>query len=156
MNKGLKLIFYIAICEGIGILGSFFTISQITSWYATLNKPVFSPPNFVFAPVWTILYFLMGLSLYLVLEKKLKKEENKIIFFFALQLVFNFLWSFIFFGIHSPAIAFVDIALLWGSIILLIYEFWRFSKTASLLLIPYLAWVSFASLLNLSIIILNP
>lgn len=155
MTRISKLLLVVAICEGVGILGSIFTISQIPTWYATLNKPQFSPPNFVFGPVWTTLYFLMGLSLYLVLGKKLKKEKNKIIFLFSLQLFFNFLWSFIFFGLHNPALAFVDIAMLWVSIIFLIIEFWKFSKPASLLLAPYLLWVSFASLLNLFIIVLN-
>lgn len=155
MNKLWKLALLVFICEGVGILGSYFTISQIPTWYAILQKPLFSPPNYIFAPVWTTLYFLMGLSLFLVLEKKLKKDRNKIIMLFSLSLLLNFIWSFVFFGLHSPVLAFVDIAMLWGSIIFLIYEFWKHSKTASLLLIPYLLWVSFASVLNLFIIALN-
>lgn len=155
MNKLWKLALLVLICEGVGILGSYFTISQIPTWYATLQKPSFSPPNYIFAPVWTTLYFSMGLSLFLVLEKKLKKDKNKIIMLFSLSLLFNFIWSFVFFGLHSPILAFIDIAMLWGSIIFLIYEFWRHSKAASLLLIPYLLWVSFASILNLFIIVLN-
>lgn len=155
MNKLWKLALLILICEGVGILGSYFTISQIFTWYAVLQKPSFSPPNYIFAPVWTTLYFLMGLSLFLVLEKKLKKNKNKIIILFAIQLLLNFIWSFVFFGLHSPVLAFIDIAMLWGSIIFLIYEFWKYSKTASFLLFPYLLWVSFASILNLFIIALN-
>ena len=155
MNKLWRLTLLIFICEAIGILGSVFTLSQIPTWYASLNKPFFNPPNFIFGPVWTTLYFLMGLSLFLVLEEKLKKHKNKIIILFSIQLLLNFIWSFIFFGLHNPIIAFINIAMLWGSIILLIYEFWKYSKVASLLLVPYLLWVSFASVLNLFIIVLN-
>jgi tryptophan-rich sensory protein len=155
VNKFIKLFVIVLICEGAGILGSIFTFSAIPTWYAGLNKPIFSPPNFVFGPVWTALYFLMGLSLFLVLEKKLKKEKQKLIFFFGVQLVLNFTWSLIFFGLKDPGLAFINIAMLWASIVLLIYEFWRFSKPAALLLLPYLFWVSFASLLNLFIVVLN-
>ncbi|MBI3984974.1 MAG: tryptophan-rich sensory protein [Candidatus Levybacteria bacterium] len=155
MNRFFKLLFLVLICEGIGFLGTIFTIPSIATWYATLNKPIFNPPDFIFAPVWTTLYFLIGLSLFLILEKKLKKDKNKILVIFSLQLLFNFLWSFIFFGLHNPIFAFVDIAMLWATIVLLIYEFWKHSKLASLLLVPYLLWVSFASFLNLSIIALN-
>ncbi len=155
MNKIIKLILLVLVCEGIGILGSIFTVSAIPTWYAGLNKPFFSPPNFVFGPVWTTLYFLMALALFLVLEQKLKKDRQKIIFLFSLQLFLNFIWSFIFFGAQNPALAFVNIIALWASIAILIYKFWQHSKVASLLLTPYLAWVSFASVLNLFIIILN-
>lgn len=155
MNRITKLILLIVICEGVGIAGSIFTISQIPTWYATLNKPFFSPPNFIFGPVWTALYALMGISLFLILEKKLNKEKNTIIFIFFVQLFLNFLWSLIFFGFHSPFYAFIDIVLLWFCIALLIYNFWKFSKQASILLIPYFLWVSFALVLNLSIVLLN-
>ena len=156
MHRLLKLFFAVLICEGVGILGSIFTISAITTWYQTLNKPLFSPPNFVFGPVWTILYALMGISIFLVLEKKIKvKERNNLIYLFSLQLLLNFLWSVIFFYFHLPFVAFLEILFLWGSILLLIIKFWRYSKPASVLLIPYLLWVSFASLLNFSIFLLN-
>ncbi|MEK7551197.1 MAG: TspO/MBR family protein [Patescibacteria group bacterium] len=155
MKNLWKLALIVLISQGVGILGSYFTVSQIPTWYAFLQKPSFSPPNYIFAPVWTTLYFLMGLSLFLVLEEKLKKHRNKIIILFAIQLLLNFTWSFVFFGLHSPVFAFINIAMLWGSIILLIYEFWKYSKPASLLLVPYLLWVSFASILNLFIIVLN-
>ncbi len=155
MNKIFKLILLVLVCEGVGVLGSIFTISAIPNWYAGLNKPFFSPPNFVFGPVWTTLYFLMGLSLFLVLEKKLKKDRQKIISLFSLQLFLNFIWSIIFFEAQNPALAFVNIIALWLSIAILIFKFWPHSKAASLLLVPYLAWVSFASVLNLFIVILN-
>lgn len=155
MNKLLKLFLAVFICESIGILGSIFTIPAITTWYQTLNKPFFSPPNFVFGPVWTTLYVLMGISIYLILQQNLKKEKNKIVILFSFQLFLNFLWSLIFFYFHLPAVAFLEIILLWGSILLLIIKFWKYSKSASYLLMPYLLWVSFAAILNASIVIIN-
>lgn len=156
MNKLLKLFLAVFVCEGVGILGSIFTIPAITTWYQTLNKPIFSPPNFIFGPVWTILYALMGISIFLILEQKIKlKEKHNLIYLFSLQLLLNFLWSVIFFYFNLPLLAFLDILFLWGSILLLIVKFWKFSRLASILLIPYLLWVSFASLLNASIVILN-
>lgn len=152
----IKLILFIALCEGIGVLGSVFTISQIPTWYITLNKPFFSPPNFVFGPVWTMLYALMGIAVFLIYEAKIKKKEKSFLLkLFGLQLLLNFLWSFIFFGMHNPIIGFVEIILLWISILILIIKFYKYSKLASVLLIPYLFWVSFATLLNLFIAILN-
>jgi translocator protein len=160
MNKlAIKIIFvlgWIMVCEFVGILGSFFTFSQIPNWYQHLNKPFFSPPNFVFAPVWTTLYALMGISIALVLGSKiLKKDKNYLVAIFSLQLVLNFLWSIIFFGMHQPLVAFIEIIFLWATILLLIIRFYKFSKIASYLLVPYLLWVSFASLLNLAVAILN-
>ena len=155
-NKLLKLVSLIVICEGVGVLGSIFTIPSITAWYSHLNKPIFNPPNWIFGPVWTALYLLMGVSLFLVLEKKLKKQKNFLIVLFTVQLALNFLWSVIFFGWHLPMAALIEIVLLWVSIALLIIDFWKFSKTAALVLIPYLCWVSFASILNLFIALLNP
>ncbi len=150
-----KLILSIGICLGAGILGSFFTVSSIPTWYAALNKPSFSPPNFVFGPVWTILYILMGISLYLVLSGKRKGERGKAIQIFAVQLVLNVLWSIIFFGMRNPALAFVDIVALWIAIVVTIKYFYSISKVASYLLYPYLVWVSFAAILNYSIWVLN-
>ena len=155
-NNIWKALVLIILCEGVGILGSIFTIPSITSWYIHLNKPFFNPPNWIFGPVWTALYLLMGVSLFLVLEKKLKKQKNFLIALFTIQLSLNFLWSFIFFGWHLPMAALVGIVFLWISIALLIVDFWKFSKPASLILIPYLCWVSFASILNLFIVLLNP
>ena len=154
-KKLLTLLLLIVICEGVGALGSLFTISAITTWYAGLVKPTFNPPSFLFAPVWTTLYFLMGVSLFLVLQKKLKKQKNFLIILFAVQLFLNFLWSVIFFGMHLPLAALIEISLLWISIALLIIDFWKFSKPAAVLLLPYIAWVSFAAFLNLSIVLLN-
>lgn len=156
MNKALKLLSMVIICEGVGVLGSIFTVPAISTWYIFLNKPTFNPPNWIFGPVWTILYFLMAVSLFLLLEKKLKKQKRNLIILFSIQLLLNFLWSVIFFGFHLPLIAFIEIMLLWLSIALLIIDFWKFSKVASLLLVPYISWVSFALMLNLFSVLLNP
>ena len=156
MNKTIKLLISVLICEGVGFLGTIFTIPSITTWYSYLNKPSFNPPNWIFGPVWTILYFLMGVSVFLVLQKKLKKQLNFLVLLFTVQLFLNFLWSIIFFGMHLPFPALLEIALLWISIALLIVDFWKFSKPGAILLIPYLCWVSFASILNLFVVLLNP
>jgi tryptophan-rich sensory protein len=156
VNKIIKLLGLIVICEGVGFLGTIFTIPAIPTWYAGLQKAAFNPPAWVFGPVWTILYLLMGVSLFLVLEKKLKQQKGMLILLFSLQLFLNFLWSVVFFGWHQPTLAFLDIALLWITIALLIVDFWKFSKPAASLLVIYLCWVSFASILNLFVVLLNP
>lgn len=148
------LIFTILISEGAGILGSIFTFSSIPTWYAGLAKPSFSPPNFVFGPVWTTLYALMGISLYLVWGSKAKSKQHAMRLFF-IQLGLNVLWSVIFFGLKSPGLAFIEIIALWIAIILTIKAFRKISKNATYLLYPYLFWVSFATVLNFSIWILN-
>ena len=156
MKKLSKLLVSILICEGVGILGSVFTFTQIATWYVHLNKPFFSPPNFVFGPVWTVLYALMGISIFLIYEAKISKNEKHLLLkLFGFQLVLNFLWSVLFFGMHSPWLGFLEIIFLWLTILILIFKFYKYSKQASFLLIPYLFWVSFASLLNFFIIILN-
>lgn len=148
------LILSILFCEGVGILGSFFTISAIPTWYVTLAKPSFSPPNFIFGPVWTMLYALMGISLYLVWTSKVKSKKQALKYFFV-QLGLNAMWSIIFFGLKKPGLAFFEIIALWIAIYLTIKAFQKISKVASYILYPYFAWVSFASVLNLSIWILN-
>ncbi|MFH1256105.1 MAG: TspO/MBR family protein [Candidatus Diapherotrites archaeon] len=159
MNRAnfLKLIACIALCELAGVIGSVFTFPSIASWYAALNKPFFSPPNFVFGPVWTALYFLMGVALYLVWVKatdaKLKQPAYTV---FALQLFLNVLWSVVFFGLHSLSGGFAVIILLWLSIAATIYFFSKISKKAAWLLSPYLAWVTVASALNYAVMALNP
>lgn len=150
MNKYLKLLLAISLCEGAGLIGSIFTFNSVNTWYLTLNKPLFNPPGWVFGPVWTILYLLMGISLYLVWENK--KAGLR---WFWIQLVFNSTWSLAFFGLKSPLLAFIIIILLWTSIFKTIMDFRKVNKNASYLLYPYLAWVSFASILNLSIVLLN-
>lgn len=144
-----KFFVSIFLCLGVGFLGSIFTVSSIPTWYVALNKPFFSPPNWVFAPVWTMLYLLMGFSLYLVWSKE------KAPFTFFVQLILNFLWSIIFFGLKMPGLAVIEILFLWSAIFLTIRNFWKINKTAGVLLLPYIFWVSFASILNLSVYILN-
>jgi len=146
----MKFIFCILITEGAGILGSIATYSSVKSWYLTdLIKPSFNPPSWIFGPVWTLLFFLMGIALYLVWIKK----NN--LFWFWVQLFLNILWSFLFFGLHSPLLALFEIIILWFAILITIIKFWSFNKKASLLLFPYLVWVGFASFLNFSIARLN-
>lgn len=143
-------------CQMAGIIGSIFTTPAIPTWYANINKPSFRPPNWVFAPVWTTLFLLMGIALFLVLRKGLKNKNVKIAFlFFIFHLVLNTLWSVLFFGLKSPFAAFVEIIFLWASILISIILFSQISRIAGYLLIPYLLWVSFASVLNFSIWQLN-
>lgn len=156
MNNYLKLTIFIIICELVGLISTPFTINSVQTWYQYLNKPFFSPPNWVFGPVWTLLYLLMGVSAYLIWRKGLKKKNIKpALIYFSVQLFFNFLWSIIFFGLHSPFVALIDIVLLLVTIFITILKFYNISKPAAYLLIPYILWVSFATLLNLSIILLN-
>ena len=136
-----QLILSISLCLGAGILGSFFTISSIPTWHAALNKPVFSPPNFVFGPVWTTLYIVMGVALYLVISDKrqvIRKTREKAIQIFGIQLALNALWSIVFFGMKNPALAFVNIIALWIAIFLTTKAFYKINKFAVYLLIPYL------------------
>lgn len=156
MKNTLKFIFSIIICQLAGAIGALFTTPSIDSWYDTLVKPSFVPPNSVFGPVWTTLFVLMGISLFLIWKKGLEKREIKIaVSLFALQLILNVLWSFIFFGAHSLVGGFIEIIFLWLSILVCIVYFWKISKGAALLLVPYILWVSFAGFLNFSLISLN-
>jgi tryptophan-rich sensory protein len=146
----------VLLCQLAGATGSVFTVSSLTDWYSLLEKPVFNPPSWVFFPVWTLLYTLMGISLYIVWEKGLQNREVKIgLLIFGIQLILNVLWSFLFFGLRSPYYGFVGIIFLWLAILLTIVQFRNISKTASYLLIPYILWVSFAVLLNYNLWTLN-
>lgn len=145
----IKLIVSIIVCQAAGGVGSLFTTSSIPTWYASLKKPSFSPPNWLFSPVWITLFLLMGISLYLVWQKTLKEKAVKIaLVFFAFQLVLNILWSVIFFGIKAPFIAFIEIIILLVAILLTMITFFKVSRASALLLIPYIVWVSFAAVLN--------
>lgn len=179
MKDFAKLIISILICELAGAVGSIFTTPAIKNWYYFLNKPGFSPPSWLFAPVWTILFLLMGISLYLAWSKDFNsnvsaneaqkkvwnpvsaklwlgswREENAALIF-VLQLVLNILWSVIFFGLKSPGLAFVEILMLWFAILYTIVNFYRVSKISAYLLIPYIVWVSFAAILNFFVWRLN-
>ena len=150
-----KIIIAVLICQLAGIIGSFFTAGSVSGWYATLVRPEFSPPNWIFAPVWITLYTLMGISLYLVWKEKDKQNITPALLVFFAQLVLNSVWSIIFFGLQSPFHAFIIIIFLWVLIAGSIYFFYPISKTAAYLLIPYILWVSFAAILNYYIWVLN-
>lgn len=188
LNNFLKLIITIAVSEAAGIIGSFFTISAIAdpstgsgqqAWYAELVKPALNPPSWIFVPVWIALYFLIGVSLFLVWKNNWKiknliledrpkawnawserlwvgdlNKENAIAVF-GVQYILNISWSLVFFGLHLPSAAFFEILMLWVAIIFTIINFYRISKPAAYLLAPYLLWVSFAAYLNYSIWMLN-
>jgi len=139
-----------------GLFGGLATASSVNTWYASLNKPFFTPPNWIFGPVWSIIYVLMGISMFLVWENGLDKEKSRIaILIFACQLAMNVFWSFAFFGFMAPVVALMTILVLWGLILLMIINFYHISKVAAYLNIPYLLWVSFATILNLAIVVLN-
>ncbi|MBI5401814.1 MAG: tryptophan-rich sensory protein [Ignavibacteriae bacterium] len=146
--KWIKLIVSLALPQIAGIIGSLFTIKSIPAWYAALNKPAINPPNWIFGPVWITLYVMMGISFYLIWIKKDVPGFGFLFSVFIFQLILNALWSIIFFGLKSPGFAFLEIIFLWLAILMCIIFFYKVSKTASLLLLPYLLWVSFASALN--------
>lgn len=151
-----KLISSIVLCQMAGIIGSVFTISAIPNWFQTLAKPALSPPNWIFAPVWTILYTLMGISLYLIWQNGLNKKEVKsAINLFLIHLAANALWTIIFFGIKNLTLAFLEILVLLALIVAVMIKFHKINKTAAYLLIPYLIWVSFATYLSFSFWLLN-
>lgn len=179
MKNIIKLLFSVLICELAGGIGSIFTAPAIKTWYIDLQKPFFNPPNWLFAPVWTLLFLFMGISLYLVWKKNFSvevslneaakktwnpisaklwngnwREENAVLIF-ILQLVLNVLWSLIFFGLKMPGLAFFEILMLWFAILYTIVNFYRISKNSAYLLLPYLFWVSFAAILNFAVWRLN-
>jgi len=154
--KIFKLIISILVCQGAGAIGSLFTSPAISTWYSTIQKPSFNPPNWIFAPVWILLFLLMGISLYLIWSKGFDHKRTKIaIFIFFFQLILNILWSILFFALQSPLCAFIEIIILWFMILLTIISFYRVSKITVYLLLPYIIWVSFALVLNFSILIIN-
>lgn len=157
MKRVYRALIFIFICEAVGLIGSVVTLSAIYLWYAGLIKPTFSPPNWLFGPVWTTLYLLMGIAVYLIWEKGIgKKKIKEAIFYFTVQLSLNFIWPFLFFGLHWLFISFLELTVLWFAILLTIFKFWKIEKTAASLLIPYILWVSFAAVLNYSLFVLNP
>ena len=153
----LKLVASIILCQLAGLIGSLATVPAIPTWYESLKKPFFNPPNWIFGPVWTGLYALMGVSLFLAWQRRKDNSQvNIALVFFFLQLMLNVLWSIAFFGLRSPLLGLMDIVLLWTAILLTIRKFLNISRAAALLLVPYILWVSFAVLLNLSLWVLNP
>jgi len=153
--KLLEVFIAIVIAQIAGFLGSIFTTSSINSWYNTLNKPSWNPPNWIFAPVWTTLFIFMGIASYLIWRNKRNPLSKKTLVLYFIHLIFNILWSVFFFGLKNPFMALLEIIALWIIILVLIMKFYKINKTAAYLMIPYLAWVSFATILNASIVILN-
>jgi len=157
MNKTVKIATALIVCLMVGYSASVVTRPSVETWYPTLVKPIFNPPNWIFMPMWTLLYILMAVAAGLVWDKI--KEQNtevkKALGFFLIQLTLNAIWSYLFFGLKNPMLALIEIALLW----LMIYEtylkFIKINKIAGYLLIPYMAWVAFAAVLNASIWWLN-
>lgn len=152
----LKIVLSILICNAVGIISSSVTFDAIPTWYADLNKPSFNPPNWIFGPAWTILYTLMGISAAGIWESGIYKKKVKLaLYAFGVQLALNGIWSFLFFGFKSPLIAFIEILFLIFAILITMNRFKEIKPWTAWLLLPYLLWVAFASLLNLAIYILN-
>jgi tryptophan-rich sensory protein len=150
-----KLIISLSLPFLAGFIGSYSTTPSIPTWYAGLNKPSFNPPNWLFGPVWTLLYILIGFSFYLVWNKKTKKDKSQAYYYYFAQLILNSMWSIVFFGMKEIGYALIVISILWFLILKTVLFFKKINKTASKLLIPYILWVSFAAILNFSIFILN-
>lgn len=151
----MVFILSIAASFAAGAIGSLATIPNIPSWYAALVKPALNPPNWVFGPVWSVLYLLMGIALALIILQAGKRSKKKAYFWFGLQLALNALWSLVFFGLHSPLLGVVVIIALIVSIIVTIRKFRNINKYSAWLLVPYLAWVCFATYLTIGIALLN-
>jgi len=159
-SKKLREVFLfilsLVVCQLAGFVGSVFTAPNIKTWYSGLNKPFFTPPNWVFAPVWTTLYILMGISLFLIWRKGLREKNTREAFImFMVQLILNAGWSIVFFGTHSILGGFLVIAVMFMAILLTMVLFYSISPLASILLLPYLMWVSFASVLNFVLLLKN-
>lgn len=150
-----KLIIAIALPLALGAIAGMVTSQSIPNWYSSLNKPAFNPPNWIFRPVWTVLYLLMGISFFVVWKQKASPARHLAISIFFLQLLLNFAWSFIFFYFNRIGLALVEIILLWLSIVLMLVVFYRIKPIACYIYIPYLLWVSFATVLNASYYFLN-
>jgi tryptophan-rich sensory protein len=143
-----RLVLSLITCQLAGFVSALFTTPAISGWYATLEKPTFNPPNWIFSPVWIFLYLLMGVTLYILWQNLPRAEAKIALWFFALQLILNILWSVIFFGLKLPMVAFLEIIILWVVILLTIIRSARVSKTTIYLLLPYILWVNFAAILN--------
>ncbi len=153
----VKFAVSILITEGAGGIGSVFTFGAIPTWYATLARTPISPPNWLFAPMWVSLYFLIGVAFYYIWTKGLREDGNWLAAtIFSVQLILNVLWSLIFFGLHSLLFGAIEIIFLWFFIAATIIEFHSIDKKAAYLLFPYLSWVSIATLLNIAILFANP
>ncbi len=156
MKNFFLLLACVLVSYAAGAIGSIYTFQSIPTWYAGLVKPPLNPPNWIFGPVWGTLYTLMGIAIFLVIKKGFAAEGVKLaVTFFSLQLIFNALWSFVFFGARTPLTAIPVIIVLWVLILACIIVFWKISKPASIMMMPYLLWVGFASYLNTGVYFLN-
>ena len=156
MNNTIKLVISVAVPLAVGGLSGYATARGVADWYPTLTKPSFNPPAWVFGPAWTLLYIMMGVAAFLVWRKGLDADGVRIaLTVFAVQLALNGLWSILFFGMRAPGLALAEIILLWIAIAITTVLFWRVTPTAGALLLPYLGWVSFATVLNASLWWLN-
>ncbi|NYT06306.1 MAG: tryptophan-rich sensory protein [Methanomicrobiales archaeon] len=156
VRSPLRLLGAVLLCNAAGIAGALVTATGPSSWYETLAKPWFLPPPFVFAPVWTLLYVMMGIALYLIwMEGSDRPDVRRALSLFAVQLALNALWSPVFFGLQSPALGLVVILLLFGAVLLTVRQFLPVRKEAAWLLVPYCIWIAFATVLNTSILLLN-
>jgi benzodiazapine receptor len=156
ISPGIGLAGFLLLCYAVAAVGALSTIAAIPTWYAALNKPSFNPPNWIFGPVWTLLYTLMAVAAWMVWRRPSTSSARlDALMVFALQLTLNFLWTPIFFHFHLLLTSVVVIALLWLAIVATILMFWRVSRIAAALLLPYLVWVSFATALNVAILQLN-
>jgi len=151
-----RLIFSIILIEIIGSIGAIATTPAIPGWYASIAKPFFTPPSWVFGPVWTTLFFLMGFALYLIWQEGMNKKPVKCaVKIFSIQMFLNVLWSFLFFGMQNPLLGLIEIVILWIVILITIIKFYKVSKPAAYMMIPYICWVTIATALNLAVWILN-
>jgi tryptophan-rich sensory protein len=154
-NQTSKLIASLLLPLGIGGIAGMFTTEAIPGWYATLNQPSFNPPNWVFGPVWTVLYIILGISLFLIWKLDVGKQRNQAISIFMVQLLLNFCWSFFFFYFKMIGVALADIVVLWVMIVVMQVRFYKLNPVSAYINIPYLLWVTFATALNTSYFLLN-
>lgn len=152
----MKLFISILIPLALGAIAGYFTSTGVDGWYAAANKPSFNPPNGIFAPVWTVLYVMMGIACWLIWKAEANEQlKRKALWAYAIQLALNFAWSFIFFVLLETGWALVEIGMLWLAILITIAVFARVNRAAAWLMVPYACWVTFATLLNYSIWRLN-
>ncbi len=152
-NRWLMLAILIGLCLGVAAFAGFATAKSVLDWYPTLVKPDWTPPGWLFGPVWTVLYVIMAIAAWLVWQKR--PASGRAMTLFYVQLLLNLVWSFLFFGLQSPLLGLFDIIALWTAILLTAFAFFRHSHVAGTLMVPYLLWVSFATALNLSIVFMN-
>lgn len=154
-NRIIKLVASLLLPLAIGGIAGVFTTEAIPGWYASLNQPSFNPPNWVFGPVWSTLYIIMGISLFLIWKLPASKQRNQAILIFMVQLFLNFCWSFFFFYFKMIGLALLDILVLWITIIFMLVRFYVIKPVAAYINIPYLLWVTFATALNMAYFFLN-